>query len=290
MIKQRASFKDTLNLLLNASQTKVAELSLDPNVDRLGRYCILSIGLVIPGKFQPRKIFNDHSLQELSNSIEKNGVLQPLIVRPLEKDKYEIIAGERRWRAAKMIGLKEIPVIIRAVDDESAIAFAILENLQREDLNPIEESYAFKQLMDEFLLTHEDISLKVGKSRVYITNSLRLLKLPGNIQDSLSKGTIQVGHAKAIASLQEEKLDEAYTQIISRELSVRETESLVKRLNYNLESKKIIQHINNQDLKQCEIEFIKKFKLPCKLKLKHSGRVSLEITSNDLEELKDKLL
>lgn len=290
MIKHGSSLKETLGLLLNASQVKVSELSVDPKADRLGRYCILSTDLVIPGKFQPRKIFNDHALQELSNSIEKNGILQPLIVRPHENDKYEIIAGERRWRAAKMLGLGEIPVIIRAVDDESALAFAILENLQREDLNPIEESCAFKKLIEEFLLTHEDISFKVGKSRAYITNSLRLLKLPEEVQDSLSKGLIQVGHAKAIASLEEEKLDLAFRQIIAKDLSVRETESLARRLHSNVKSKEIVQHINSHDLKQCEIEFAKKFNLPCKLKLKHSGKVSLEITSNDLEELKDKVL
>lgn len=216
--------------------------------------------------------------------------MQPLIVRPNGKDIYEIIAGERRWRAAKMVGLNEVPVIIRTVDDESALAFAILENLQREELNPIEESCAFKQLIDEFLLTHEDISLKVGKSRVYITNSLRLLKLPENVQDSLSKGMIQVGHAKAIVSLEKDKLDEAFKQIVTRDLSVRDTESLVRRLQSSQKSKVNIQNISDYDLKQCEMEITKKFNLPCKIKQKHSGMISLEITSNDLKELKDKVL
>lgn len=290
MIKQRSSFKNTLSLLLNASHSKVSEMSVDPQMDRLGSYCFLSIDLIVPGKFQPRKIFNDNTLQELSDSIEKNGVLQPLIVRPFDNEKYEIIAGERRWRAAKLVGLNEIPVIIRKVDDESALAFAILENLQRDNLNPIEESYAFKRLIEEFSLTHEDISQKVGKSRVYITNSIRLLKLPEEIQDALSKGVMQVGHAKAIASLEEEKLHEAFKQVITRDLSVRETETLVKKLHSPQKSKETIRYINSQDLKQWEIEFTKKFNLSCKLEQKFSGRIILEISANNLEELIDKII
>jgi ParB family chromosome partitioning protein len=182
-----------------------------------------------PNPFQPRKIFSDEPLQELVQSIREKGILQPLMVRR-KGDRYELIAGERRWRAAQKAGIKEVPILVKDVSESELLELSLIENIQRENLNPIEEAEAYKGLMDHFHLTQEDISQKVGKDRATVANSLRLLKLPPEIKQSLSEGKVSVGHARALLGLESpEKQRMAWKKVLAGGLSVRQTENLIKR-------------------------------------------------------------
>jgi ParB family transcriptional regulator, chromosome partitioning protein len=189
----------------------------------------IRLDLVHPCPFQPRKSFPAEALQELADSIRKQGIVQPLICRE-NNGSFEIIAGERRWRAAQIVGLTEVPVIVRSADDRSVLELALIENLQRENLNPIEEAQGYSQLIGQFNLTQEEAAARVGKSRVLVANSLRLLKLPTGVQTLLREGRISVGHAKAILGLVTEKQQEATAaRVIKEELNVRQVEALVAR-------------------------------------------------------------
>lgn len=189
----------------------------------------LSINEVEPNREQPRKEFNESALSELSKSIEKNGVIQPILVRPKAGGAYQIVAGERRWRASRMAGLTEIPVVIREMSDEEAAVFALIENLQREDLNPVEEAEGIRSLIEEFGMTQEEAADRVGKSRTAVTNTLRLLKLPENILSMVAKGKITAGHARALISLEDEgKMLKIANAVIDNNLTVREVEKTVK--------------------------------------------------------------
>lgn len=189
----------------------------------------LSINEVEPNREQPRKEFNESALTELSKSIEKNGIIQPILVRPKAGGSYQIVAGERRWRAARMAGLTEIPVVIREMSDEEAAVFALIENLQREDLNPVEEAEGIRSLIEEFGMTQEDAADRVGKSRTAVTNTLRLLKLPENILSMVAKGKITAGHARALISLEDEgRMLKIANAVIDNNLTVREVEKMVK--------------------------------------------------------------
>jgi ParB family chromosome partitioning protein len=185
---------------------------------------------VQPNPFQPRKAFSDEQLQELVDSIREKGILQPLLVRR-KSDGYELIAGERRWRAAQRAGLREIPILVRDVSDSEMLELSLIENIQRENLNPIEEAEAYKRLMEQFHLTQEEISKKVGKDRTTIANMVRLLRLPPEIKLSLAEGKITMGHARAFLSLDGvDKQKLLWKRLLSGGLSVRQTESLVRRL------------------------------------------------------------
>ncbi len=189
----------------------------------------VSIHKISPNPLQPRKEFTEKSIEELSRSIAENGVIQPIIVRNAN-DGYEIIAGERRWRAAQKAGIKEVAVIIKDVSDMQAMELALIENIQREDLNPVEEARAYETLIDKYELTHEEIAKQIGKDRTTITNSLRLLKLTPRALDALSSGQITQGHARALVSLEESsKINQVLDRIISAGLSVRNTEALIKK-------------------------------------------------------------
>lgn len=185
---------------------------------------------VRPSPLQPRKQFSEESLRELADSIREQGIVQPLIVRP-RGDFFELIAGERRWRAAQLLNLPEVPVIAREADDRSVLELALIENLQRENLNPIEEAQGYSQLATQFQLTQEEISAKVGKSRVVVANALRLLKLPESVQDFVRQGQLSVGHAKVILGLPDEKSQRlAADRVIKESLNVRQTEGLIAKL------------------------------------------------------------
>ena len=184
------------------------------------------VDLIQRGKYQPRIDIDNDSLGELAASIEKQGIMQPIVIRPISSDKYEIIAGERRWRACQLAGFHEIPAIIKPVDDESAIAMSLIENIQREDLNPIEEAIGYKSLMDNFDHTQEGLSKEIGKSRSHIANLLRLLNLPTEVQEFLISGQLTSGHARALVTC-ENPLTLA-KKIISLGLSVRDAERLVR--------------------------------------------------------------
>ncbi len=182
-----------------------------------------------PGKYQPRTVMDSVALESLAESIKAQGIMQPIVVRKVSAEKYEIIAGERRWRAAQMAGLAQVPVIIREIPDEAALAMALIENIQREDLNPIEEAHGLQKLMDEFAMTHEAIAKAVGRSRSAVSNTLRLLNLHAKVQDFLLSNQLDMGHARALLSLQGAEQVALANEIVLNKLTVRDAESLVKR-------------------------------------------------------------
>ncbi len=209
-----------------------SEKSVDNSVETVGKTAptMLKISQVEPNRGQPRKKFDEETLEELAGSIRQHGILQPLLVQKRDNH-YEIVAGERRWRAAKLAGLREIPVLIQEFTDQEAMEIALIENIQREDLNAVEEAQAYRTLMQEFHLTQEEVAEKVGKSRAAVANRLRLLRLPEKIQGWLAAGELSEGHARAILSLEDEKRQlDAARQVMEKKLSVRETEKLVREL------------------------------------------------------------
>ncbi len=207
-----------------------AEAKAAEEMDEKGRILMLKLDLVQPNKEQPRKTFDEEKINELAESIKNYGVLQPLLVQKNDSF-YEIIAGERRWRAAKAAGLKEVPAVLKEYSKQEAMEISLIENVQRADLNPIEEALGYRQLIDEFGLTQEEIAVRVAKSRTAITNTMRLLKLDEQIQNMLVQGVITSGLARALLSLEDTQMQlKAAKEILDKKLSVRETERLVKRL------------------------------------------------------------
>jgi len=190
----------------------------------------LPIEMIARGRYQPRRDFDPDSLRELADSIAAQGVIQPIVVRPIGEERYEIVAGERRWRASQQAGLAEIPVVVREVDEQSAIAIALIENIQRDDLNPLEEASGLQRLLTEFGLTHQRVAEAVGKSRTTVTNLLRLMELNDDVKQYLQDGRMEMGHARALLGLRGPQQSKAADQVVSRGLSVRETEKLVRRL------------------------------------------------------------
>ncbi len=190
----------------------------------------IPVDLIQPGKYQPRTDMHETTLEELANSIKQQGIMQPIVLRPIGAGRYEIIAGERRWRATQLAGLHTIPAIIKEVSDESAIAMSLIENIQRENLNPIEEAVALKRLQDEFNLTQQEVAEAVGKSRATVTNLIRLIGLNPDVRRMLEHGDLEMGHARALLSLPDRQQSEAARAVVAKGLSVRQTESLVRRL------------------------------------------------------------
>jgi ParB family chromosome partitioning protein len=188
----------------------------------------LPIEFLQRGKYQPRKDMKPEALQELADSIKAQGIIQPIVVRLIADERYEIIAGERRWRAAQLASLQEIPVVIKKIDDRAAIAIALIENIQREDLNALEEAEAIKRLVDEFEMTHQQAADAVGKSRAMVSNLMRLLDLPNEVKTLLAKGLIEMGHARALLTLDADRQIEIAKKIVKQQLTVRATEQLVK--------------------------------------------------------------
>ncbi|MEI7574114.1 MAG: ParB/RepB/Spo0J family partition protein [Methylotenera sp.] len=192
---------------------------------------MLKVEQLRPGKYQPRSYMDDAALQTLAASIKVQGIMQPILVRHIDDEQYEIIAGERRWRASKMAGLEEIPVLVREIADEAALAMALIENIQRENLNPLEEAQGIKRLIDEFAMTHEKAALAVGRSRVAVSNLLRLLSLCAPVQDMLMHGRIDMGHARTLIGLSGAQQVMLAEEIIQNNFSVRDAEGLVKKHN-----------------------------------------------------------
>ncbi len=190
---------------------------------------MLNVAQLQPGKYQPRSHMDDTAMQTLADSIKAQGIMQPILVREIAADKYEIIAGERRWRASQMAGLEQIPVLVREIADESALAMALIENIQREDLNPLEEAQGIKRLIDEFAMTHEKAADAVGRSRVAVSNILRLLTLTDTVQDMLMQSKLDMGHARALVGLDATQQIMFANKIVQQNLSVREVENLVKQ-------------------------------------------------------------
>lgn len=250
---------------------------------------VLKISQIEPNKSQPRKNFNEDSLQELADSIKQFGIIQPLVVQ--KKDKYyEIIAGERRWRAARIAGLKEVPVIIKDYSEREVVEIALIENIQREDLNPIEEAQAYKRLLEEYNLKQDEVAERVSKSRTAVTNSMRLLKLSDKVQEMLIDEMITSGHARAILAIEDEELQyEIAERVMDEKLSVRETEKLVKAIN-NPKKKKDKVEINRAVYDELEVKIKDAIGNNVKLSPKANGKGKIEIeyySTDDLERITD---
>ena len=247
----------------------------------------LLISELQPGKYQPRSIMQEEALLALSQSILKQGVMQPIIVRPVGNNQYEIIAGERRWRAAKLANLNEVPVIIKNIPDESALAMALIENIQRENLNPLEEAVGIKRLIDEFNMTHEEAADAVGKSRVTVSNLLRLLTLTKPVQDRLLNGKIDMGHARALIGLEGSQQIMLCEEIIQKNLSVREVESLVKNLQngYKTGASPSSPKKTNADVRQLEESLAEALGASVTIDAKKNGSGILKVHYRNLEQL-----
>lgn len=269
----------------SASAQSEAANQAEPQGERLA---YLPLDQIQRGKYQPRRDINPDSLQELAESIRSQGIIQPIVVRPLSgANKYEIIAGERRWRASQLAGLAEIPVIVRDIPDEAAIAMALIENIQRENLNPIEEAVALQKLIDEFKMTHQQIAEAVGKSRTSITNSLRLLSLNNEVKALLETGQLEMGHARALLSLPHPLQLQTAKTIINQGLSVRQAELLVRQLQ---EPRAVpIKKPVDPDLKRLQDNLAHRLGLRVHIETGLNGKGKLVIHYNNLTEF-DKLL
>ncbi|MDI3324172.1 ParB/RepB/Spo0J family partition protein [Pontibacterium granulatum] len=229
---------------LLSSVSELEEVALAPEVDAVAKpekpaYPELGVHLIQRGRYQPRRDLEPQALEDLANSIRAQGVMQPIVVRPIDSERYEIIAGERRWRACQMAGLNTIPVVIKDVPDEAAIAMALIENIQRENLNPMEEAIALQRLQQEFELTQQEVADAVGKSRSTVTNLLRLMNLTGDVRKMLEYGDLEMGHARALLPLDEEAQVAAAREVSGKGLSVRQTEELVRKLQSNEQKEEI---------------------------------------------------
>lgn len=197
----------------------------------------LPLDVIQPGRYQPRSVFDEEKLTELADSIRAQGVVQPIVVRPVGDAQFELIAGERRWRAAQLAGIDDIPAVVRDVSDEVSLAMSLIENIQREDLNPLEEATALRRLIDDFQMTHQEAADAVGRSRAAVSNLLRLLELMQEVKDMIDMRMIEMGHARALLSLDDTLQVQAAREVIHKRLSVRETENLVRRLQQSLKKK-----------------------------------------------------
>lgn len=242
-----------------------------------------------PGRFQPRKEFAPDALEELAASIKSQGILQPLIVRELNSDCYEIIAGERRWRAAQMAGLQQVPAIVSKITDEEALAFGLIENIQRKDLNPVEEAVALSRLIDEFGMTHEQVSKSVGKSRSAVTNTLRLLKLSEYVKQCLIEKKIEIGHAKTLVVLPDEQQDKMCKEILDNKYSARDAERLIRSAKQHGSSRAKHSHPNVESWK-ASIE--RMLAMAVQIKVDESGKGKVIISVKDafqIEQIIDSL-
>ncbi len=289
MAKKHRGLGRGLDALLGSSPvvsatTKESEEN-SPSTPEDSNFKNLPVDLIQRGKYQPRIDMNQEALEELANSIKAQGVVQPIVVRPINDDKYEIIAGERRWRATQLAGLDTIPVIVRDVPDEAAIAMALIENIQREELTPIEEAAALQRLIEEFDMTHMQAAEAVGRSRVAVTNLLRLLQLSDDVKRMLGNGDLEMGHARALLALEGAEQIKAAHQVSAKGLSVRETEKLVKRIINGFETTEKQALAENPDVVNLQGKLSETLGAKVKITHRNSGKGKLEIQYNSLDEL-----
>lgn len=242
----------------------------------------LAVSLMQPGKYQPRTHMDEDSLNQLASSIKAQGVMQPILVRPVSGERYEIVAGERRWRAAQMAGLGEVPALVREIADESALAMALIENIQRENLNPLEEAQGIQRLVNEFSLTHQAAADAVGRSRSAVTNLLRLLNLAPRVQEMLMLNQLDMGHARALLGLTQVKQIDAAHEIIHKGLSVREAERLAQHL---LKPVQPTSREPDRDVVRLQEDLAEKIGAKVLLTHKKGGRGRLTIDYDSLEQL-----
>lgn len=262
--------------------------ALDDNEKKALGIIELALDKIVPNEYQPRKVFNDDKLQELAASIKEQGVIQPIIVHRAGSG-YQLIAGERRWRASRLAGLKTIPALVKEATKRELLEMALIENIQREDLNPLEAAEAYKRLQDEFKLTQEDLAKRVGKERSTVTNFLRLLGLPKEVKHDLAAGTLSMGHAKALLSLDRVRDQlQATALIVKKGLSVRESEALASRLKNPPTERKTRQH---QELKAVEEKLKKALGTKVSITSKSKGgRIVIEYYSpEELDRILEKI-
>ncbi|HIQ75789.1 MAG TPA: ParB/RepB/Spo0J family partition protein [Candidatus Cottocaccamicrobium excrementipullorum] len=276
----------------SAPQKEISQEKEDKKQEEnVSRETLVKITQIEPNREQPRKNFDQESMEELADSMKEYGVIQPLLVKKTGEDRYQIIAGERRWRAAKIAGLKEVPVIVREYDRQQSVEIALIENVQRADLNPIEEAMAYAQLMEEFGMKQEEIAFRVSKNRTTIANSLRLLKLPETVRNYLITGELSSGHARAILGLPEpEQQEELAKRVVEKGLSVREVEKLVKLMTKPPKEKK--ENSEDRDLSfifrdlEERMKGIMGTKVMIHQKDKNKGRIEIEYYSaSELERI-----
>ncbi|NRA40940.1 MAG: ParB/RepB/Spo0J family partition protein [Pseudomonadales bacterium] len=273
---------DTSELQLDKAQTE----ALSSHISEHEQLREMPIELMQRGKYQPRRDMSQQALEELSASIQQQGLMQPIVVRPVAEKKYEIIAGERRWRASQLAGLDKVPVLIKHVPDEAAIVMSLIENIQREDLNPIEEAMALHRLQQEFALTQAQVAEQVGKSRSTVANLLRLINLRDDVRILLEHGDLEMGHAKTLLALEGPSQSKAAQQVVSKSLSVRQTEVLVRKLlDQSGPADKSSGSGDNADIRTLENELSQKIGSIVKLQHTAKGKGKLVINYSSLDEL-----
>ena len=251
-----------------------------------GSLKVLAIDLIKRGPFQPRRDFDQDSLDSLADSIKTQGLVQPILVRPVEgKNSYEIVAGERRWRAAQIAGLHDIPVIIKDVSDNEAMCLALIENIQRQDLNPLEEAGALERLINEFEMTHDAVAEAVGRSRPAVSNLLRLLELDDRVKNMVETGRLDMGHARALLSLSSPRQLEAASRIVKQGLSVRATENLVRQFLDNNQQNRPKKDSKDPNIARLESDLSQRLAAKVSITHQSTGRGKLQIGYNSLDEL-----
>jgi ParB family chromosome partitioning protein len=280
-VKKRGLGRGLDALLGGASVTSLEEQAQKAD-SREFQY--LPLDLIQRGKYQPRRDMDPAALEELAQSIKAQGIMQPIVVRPIANGRFEIIAGERRWRATQLAGLDSIPAMVREVPDQAAIAMALIENIQREDLNPIEEAVALQRLQQEFQLTQQQVAEAVGKSRVTITNLLRLIALPEEVKILLSHGDLEMGHARALLGLQSAQQVEGARHVVARGLTVRQTEALVRQW-LNTQEQPVAESKVDPDISRLEQRLAEKLGAAVQIKHGQKGRGQLVIKYSSLDEL-----
>ena len=272
-----------LDALLGSIQKE--KLKIEQQSHDHGQFKNIDVNLLTRGEYQPRRFMNEEALQELAASIEKHGVMQPIVIRPVDDERYpyEIIAGERRWRAAQLAGLTEIPAIVRDLNDQVAIALALIENIQRQDLNPIDQAMALQRFHDEFGLSHQEIADTVGKARTTISNLLRLLTLAEPVKELMQNGILDMGHARAILTLKAKDQERIADVVIEKSLSVRQTEQLVRDFNAPKTEKSKAEP--SPDLEQLTQRLSERFNANVRIDHNQQGKGKLVIHYHSLDEL-----
>ncbi|MDD5271822.1 MAG: ParB/RepB/Spo0J family partition protein [Methylovulum sp.] len=285
MALQKRGLGRGLDALLGEITPKEGDKATDDSIFTTEKHPTqqLPIEYLQRGKYQPRKDMNPEKLQELADSIKAQGIIQPIVVRQLALEKFEIIAGERRWRAAQLAGLQEVPVLLREIDDRSAMAIALIENIQREDLNPLEEADALRKLLDEFAMTHQQIADAVGKSRATVSNLLRLIELNPEVKKFLINRELEMGHARALLSLSDSQQLTIAQKIVKDGLNVRATEQLVKQCH--AEPKAPVEKRIDNDTLRLQDELTAKLGAKVLIDHKDHGGGKVVITYSSLDEL-----
>lgn len=271
--------------LIPSSAQHSTETSLDTQTTLTSTVIFVNTNQLQPSKWQPRKNFNEQTLQELANSIQHSGIIEPLIVSPIENNMYEIVCGERRWRAAQIVGLEQVPVIVKHLDEQQKRLLSLVENLQREDLNPVEEAEAYKSLIAEYNLTQEQLAELVSKDRSVVANTVRILNLPPQVVEYIREGLISAGHARSLASVKDEKVViEIAEKIVQDKLTVRDVENIVRNIKKTKYKKKTVLTVTPPEVKSLQKELSEHLGVKVVIKPVNNIKGKIVISYNNLDE------